>query len=253
MDVIDPFLLLDELGPVALPPGNHGFPDHPHRGFETVTYVLEGEAKHKDSQGNEGSLGPGSVQWMTAGSGVLHSEMLNPGAIHLFQLWVNLPKKDKMIRPGYQELKPEAIPSAQSGDGKVRVKVIAGEALGVHAKIETRTPILYLHYEVEPGGSVEQSVPAGFQGFIYVSDGEAQFDGSKRAVRGDVAILSQDGDSIEIRNPATATKKLSFLLIAGVPLKEPVARYGPFVMNTKEEIMQAFSDYRSGRFGEIAS
>src|SRR5689334_15533198 len=162
----DPFLLLDEMGPMDLGPGEaQGAPDHPHRGFETVTYVLSGDLEHKDSRGHAGRLRPGDVQWMTAGAGVVHSEMPTAeftrlgGRMHGFQLWVNLPARDKMTKPHYQEIPSGQIPKATSTDGLVEVTVIAGEALGQKAVIETRTPIVYLHYRIQPGGSISQTVP----------------------------------------------------------------------------------------------
>jgi hypothetical protein len=255
----DPFLLLDEMGPMDLGPGEaKGAPDHPHRGFETVTYMLSGEMEHKDSRGHAGRLTPGDVQWMTAGAGVVHSEMPSAeferkgGRMHGFQLWVNLPRRDKMITPRYQEIPGSQIPKATSSDGLVTVTVIAGEALGQKAVIETRTPIIYLHYRIKPGGAVTQQVPGAYSAFAYVIDGEGKFgaDG-ERAVDGQMVLLAQDGDEVRIENPADAAATLEVLLIGGSPLNEPVARYGPFVMNTREEVYQAIEDYQSGKMGEI--
>ena len=255
----DPFLLLDEMGPMDLAPGEaKGAPDHPHRGFETVTYMLSGRMEHKDSQGNAGRLGPGDVQWMTAGAGVVHSEMperefaLRGGRMHGFQLWVNLPARDKLTRPRYQEIPAEGIPVAASEDGLVTVRVIAGEALGARAVIETHTPIFYLHYTLKPGGSVTQPVPEGFNVFAYVVEGEGRFGSDSRAARdGRMVIFNPDGEEARVENPSDATEDLNVLLIGGRPLGEPVARYGPFVMNTEAEIHQAFDDFRSGRMGSI--
>jgi len=255
----DPFLLLDEMGPMEARPGEaKGAPDHPHRGFETVTYMLSGEMEHKDSRGHAGSLRPGDVQWMTAGAGVVHSEMPSAefnragGRMHGFQLWVNLPKRDKMIKPRYQEIPGSQIPRATSADGLVSVTVIAGEALGQKAAIETRTPIIYLHYRIKPGGSVVQYVPRDYNGFAYVIDGEGKFGAEReRAADGQMVLLAPDGDEVRIENPSDATGTLEVLLIAGLPLNEPIARYGPFVMNTREEIYQAIEDYRDGKMGEI--
>lgn len=255
----DPFLLLDELGPIELKPGQaKGAPDHPHRGFETVSYVIEGSLEHKDSQGRSGKLGPGDVQWMTAGAGVVHSEMPAQefadigGRVHGLQLWVNLPRRDKMIQPRYQEISASHIPIAQTEDGSVRVKVIAGEALGVRAAIETRTPIMYLHFTLQPGATIVQSVPKEYNAFAYVIDGEGLFGEEKeRGLDAQMIMFAQDGSEVTIANRSDATSPLSVLLIAGVPLNEPVVRYGPFVMNTEAEIVQAFEDYRSGRMGSI--
>ena len=255
----DPFLLLDEMGPMEVGPGEaKGAPDHPHRGFETVTYMLSGEMEHKDSRGHAGSLRPGDVQWMTAGAGVVHSEMPSAefdragGRMHGFQLWVNLPKRDKMMKPRYQEIPSSQIPTATSADGLVSVTVIAGEALGQKAVIETRTPIIYLHYRIKPGGSVVQYAPRDYNAFVYVIEGEGRFGAEKEhAADGQMVLLAPDADEVRIENPSDAKATLEVLLIAGSPLNEPIARYGPFVMNTREEIYQAIEDYRDGKMGEI--
>jgi len=255
----DPFLLLDEMGPMEVAPGEaKGAPDHPHRGFETVTYLLSGDMEHKDSRGHAGRLRPGDVQWMTAGAGVVHAEMPSDefmrtgGRMHGFQLWVNLPQRDKMMKPRYQEIPNARIPKATSTDGLVRVTVIAGEAMGQKAVIETRTPIIYLHYKIKPGGAITQPVPGGYNAFAYVVEGAGLFGAEgERAVAGQMVLFAQDGDEVRIENPSDAKTTLEVLLIAGIPLNEPVARYGPFVMNTEAEIRQAFADYQQGRMGGI--
>jgi redox-sensitive bicupin YhaK (pirin superfamily) len=255
----DPFLLLDELGPVDLKPGQaKGAPDHPHRGFETVTYVLEGRLEHKDSQGHAGILSAGDVQWMTAGAGVVHSEMPESeftrtgGRMHGIQLWINLPQSDKMISPRYQEIPAHQIPVAQTEDGSVTVRVIAGEALGAKAVIETRTPIIYLHFTLQAGATIVQPVPENYSAFAYILDGSGLFGAEhERGEDGQMVIFAQDGEDITITNSINAQQPLNFLLIAGVPLNEPVVRYGPFVMNTEAEIIQAIDDYRNGRMGSI--
>jgi hypothetical protein len=257
----DPFLLLDEMGPMDVAPGEaKGAPDHPHRGFETVTYLLSGDMEHKDSRGHAGRLRPGDVQWMTAGAGVIHAEMpakefmREGGRMHGFQLWVNLPKQDKMMNPRYQEIPNAQIPKATSADGLVMVSVIAGEAMGEKAVIETRTPIIYLHYMIKPGGVVTQAVPDAYNAFAYVVDGEGLFGAeSEHATDSQMVIFAQDGNKVRIENPADAKAPLELLLIAGVPLNEPVARYGPFVMNTEAEIRRAIEDYSQGRMGAINS
>jgi len=257
----DPFLLLDEMGPMDVGPGQgKGAPDHPHRGFETVTYLLSGEMEHRDSSGHAGRLTPGDVQWMTAGAGVVHSEMPSRefmrtgGRLHGFQLWVNLPKHEKMMKPRYQEIPAARIPTAQSADGLVTVNVIAGEAMGEKAVIETRTPIIYLHYRIAPGGVATQSVPSGFNAFAYVIDGAGLFGAElEQAGDGQMVLFAQDGDEVRMENPADAAAALEVLLIGGLPLHEPVARYGPFVMNTKAEIYQAIEDYQAGRMGTIVA
>jgi redox-sensitive bicupin YhaK (pirin superfamily) len=255
----DPFLLLDEMGPKDWKPREAlGAPDHPHRGFETVTYMIEGKFEHKDSRGNSGKLGPGDVQWMTAGAGVVHSEMPEKeflrtgGKLHAFQLWVNLPQRDKMIKPRYQDILSANIPVAQAEDSTIRVKVIAGEALGAHAVIETRTPILYLHFTLHPGAKIIQPVPSAYNTFAYIINGEGIFGTSKQfAKRGQMVIFAKDGKMIIISAPENVKSSLDVLLIGGMPLNEPVARYGPFVMNTKAEIYQAIDDYQNGRMGII--
>jgi hypothetical protein len=255
LDHFDPFLLFDHMGPIELAPGQaRGFPDHPHRGFETVTYILEGALEHRDSAGNHGVLGPGDVQWMTAGGGVVHSEMPTAGLrerggrLHGFQLWVNLPRRDKMMHPRYQDVPAERIPVRERSG--VRVKVIAGEALGGRAVIETRTPIFYLHFTLAPGARVAQPAPPDHHAMAYVFSGEAEV-GTRTAREGDLVLFASDGDGVELSVGADAPAPADVLLIGGVPLREPVARYGPFVMNTREEIQQAVLDYQSGKLGRI--
>ena len=251
---LDPFLLLDEMGPADYGPGEAaGAPDHPHRGFETVTYMLEGEFEHEDSAGHRGALKPGDVQWMTAGAGIVHSELPakrireEGGCVHGFQIWVNLPAKLKMTRPRYQEVPAEKIPTAQTADALAKVRVIAGEALGVRAVIDTHTPIVYQDWTIEPGADVTVEVSPK-RALVYVFGGAVLLGAQGREVKdGQLAVLGE-GDAVRIRGSAEAAR---LLLLAGVPCAEPVARYGPFVMNTKEEIAQAVRDYQSGKMGEI--
>lgn len=255
LEDFDPFLLLDQMGPMDVAPGAaRGFPPHPHRGFETVTYLLSGEMQHRDSWGNHGILGPGDVQWMTAGSGLVHSELpgeslvRDGGRLLGFQLWINLPRKDKMIPPRYQDTASARIPEVANADGSVRVKVIAGEAMGTRGVIETRIPVLYLHLMLKPGAEFATQVPKSENAFVYVVEGAARF-GSTRAEASQVALLDHGGDAVGMVNPGTDT--LSALLIAGEPIGEPVARYGPFVMNSKEEVWRAVEDYREGKMGTL--
>jgi len=256
LDHFDPFLLLDEMGPMDLGPGEaKGAPDHPHRGFETVTYLLSGRMEHGDSRGNRGRLGPGDVQWMTAGSGVVHSEMPETefasrgGRMHGFQLWVNLPRRDKMMTPRYQEVPAARIPVGRSEDGRVVARVIAGEALGARAVIDTRTPIVYLDLTLAPGAVHEQAVPEGFNAFAYVVEGHGRFGASgTEAGAHDLVLFSGDGDAVRIE-AREGGESLRVLLVAGQPLGEPVARAGPFVMNTRAEVVQAFEDFQAGRLG----
>jgi redox-sensitive bicupin YhaK (pirin superfamily) len=252
---IDPFLLLDELGPTNLAPGAaRGFPPHPHRGFETVTYLLSGEMQHRDSWGNHGVLRAGDVQWMTAGSGLIHSELpgetlvRDGGLLHGFQLWVNLPKRDKMLKPRYQDTPSARIPVASSPDGSVQVKVIAGESLGVRGVIDTRIPILYLHATLAPNAEFVQAVPQSANTFLYNVSGAGEVSGT-RVLGGEIAVLDRSGETIRIKNVGVGN--LSLLLVAGEPIGESVVRYGPFVMNSKEEIVQATDDYRNGRMGTL--
>jgi redox-sensitive bicupin YhaK (pirin superfamily) len=255
---VDPFLLLDHLGPVTWGPGEGiGAPDHPHRGFETVTYLLSGEMQHKDSAGHRGRLGPGDVQWMTAGAGVVHSElpsdafMKNGGTLHGLQIWVNLPARDKMMPPRYQDIPASRIPEAASADGRVKVRVIAGESLGKSAVIETRTPIVYLHFTIQPGGAITQPVPENFNALAYVIRGELRAGDERRAVREGELARFGGGDAVRLAADDTAAEPADLLLLAGQPLNEPVERYGPFVMNTRQEIIQAIRDYNEGRLGKI--
>ena len=258
LEDIDPFLLLDHMGPIVIEPGEPlGFPEHPHRGFETVTYLLDGQIEHKDSFGNRGLLEAGDVQWMTAGSGLVHSEMparelvRTGGRLEGFQLWVNLPRRDKMTPPRYQELKSAGIPRATSARGDVQVRVIAGESLGARGAIESRTPILYLHLTLEPDATHLQAVPESFNAFAFVIRGQAQFSGhTEPQGPGRVVVFAKDGEEISISNPSSEPVEL--LLIAGEPIGEPVERYGPFVMNTRDEIMKAFRDFREGKMGTIS-
>ncbi len=256
---IDPFLLLDEMGPVEYAPGEAvGAPDHPHRGFETVTYLLEGDWEHEDSAGHRGHLGAGGVQWMTAGAGVVHSELPSRrireqgGKVHGFQIWVNLPRRDKMMAPRYQEIPAERLPERTSDDGLATVRLLAGEALGGRAVIETRTPVLLHDWTLRPGAEVEVPVPADHQAFVYVFGGALRAGPEGREVRDGQAALLGGGDTLRLSVPADAHEPARLLLLGGVPLREPVARYGPFVMNTPEEIHQAIVDFQAGRLGGIA-
>ena len=246
LDMVDPFLLLDEFRSDAADDYIAGFPEHPHRGFETVTYMLAGHMRHGDNHGNQGDLGPGSVQWMTAGRGILHSEMPQQenGLMWGFQLWVNLPAKDKMAAPRYQDIGPDRIPVVHPQEG-VEVKVIAGELFGVAGPVAgIATAPVYLDIAVQPGAQLEVPLPEGHSGFAYVFDGDdAQVAGDVLR-RSELAVLSK-GDAVRIGG---REKPARVLLVAGKPLGESVARYGPFVMNTPEEIHQAIADFRAGKF-----
>ncbi|KAL6060893.1 Pirin [Balamuthia mandrillaris] len=236
---VDPFLMLDEF--FVQPPA--GFPDHPHRGFETVTYMLEGKFKHKDNKGHAGTIGPGDLQWMTAGRGIIHSEMpATEGVNHGLQLWINLAAKHKMTEPQYQELLAADIPVAR--EEGVLVRVIAGESCGVKAEVRTRTPTMYLDVEMEEGATFQQHIPSEYRGFVYVLSGEGKFGAAETSGSSGKCLVLSEGNNLSIK----ADKELRFVILAGQPLNEPIAKYGPFVMNTKEEIRQAFIDYQTGRF-----
>ena len=260
LDMIDPFLMLDEMGPIAYGPGEAlGAPDHPHRGFETITYLVEGAVEHHDSVGHHGVIAPGGVQWMSAGSGVVHREMptaeirRDGGRVHGFQIWLNLPRALKMSPPRYQERDASQIPTVSSPDGLATVTVIAGEAMGAKASISTHIPIHYHHWRLQPGARVETALPAGLGAFVYVFDGEVRVGADDQpATDGQVAMLT-DGDTLTLSVPADAAKGAQLLLLAGAPIGEPVARYGPFVMNEPREIHEAIADFQAGRMGRIAA
>ncbi|KAJ1736072.1 hypothetical protein LPJ61_000215 [Coemansia biformis] len=263
LDYADPFLMLDHLGPVHYAPGEAvGAPDHPHRGFETVTYILEGGFEHRDSHGNHGVLKPGWVQWMTAGSGVVHSEMptdellKNGGTFHGFQIWVSLPAKDKMIRPRYQDVPPEDIPWFESADKSTKIKVIAGQVEGVQATIDTHTPIYYL--DLRTTGKYSLAIPEGMDVMVYNYHPAPILVGQEktRVSEGQLAVVNTHGRSVdfEVANAAEEDpekREARVLVLAGTPIREKVARHGPFVMNTEEEIYQAMADVRAGSFGSI--
>jgi len=250
LDMLDPFLMLDEFRSDSASDYIGGFPNHPHRGFETVTYMLAGRMRHHDNQGNSGLLTPGSVQWMTAGRGIVHSEMpeQEDGLMWGFQLWVNLPASDKMSAPRYQDIAPERIPLIDAAPG-VRVRVLAGrfgETSGPVSGIAVAP--LYLDVELAAGAEVVADIPAGHNAFAYVYAGAADLgpaDARRRVTRGDLAVLEREGDTLQIANGDAATR---LILVAGKPLDEPVAKYGPFVMNTQAQIGEAIRDYQAGRF-----
>jgi redox-sensitive bicupin YhaK (pirin superfamily) len=246
---LDPFLMLDEFGSDR--PGDYlaGFPSHPHRGFETVTYMLDGRMRHKDNHGNEGLLTPGSVQWMTAGRGLVHSEMpeQEEGLMRGFQLWINLPAKDKMCAPQYQEFDAARIPSVAVAEG-VGAKVIAGTIPTPSGDVvgpvsQPATDPSYFDLSLAAGAAFEHALPAGHNVFAYVYEGEVAVEGAAVA-RGELVVFGA-GDAVRIEGRAPASR---LILVAGRPIGEPVARYGPFVMNTQAEIMQAVRDFQAGRF-----
>jgi redox-sensitive bicupin YhaK (pirin superfamily) len=243
---LDPFLMLDEFGSDDPKAYIAGFPTHPHRGFETVTYMLAGRMRHRDNAGNEGLLGPGSVQWMTAGRGILHSEMpeQDEGLMQGFQLWVNLPAKDKMTAPRYQDIAADRVPTAQLGGG-ASAKVLAGEIAGVRGPVDPgETQPIFLDITLTAGGEARVPLPEGHNAFVYVYEGEITVgDPGEPLARGRIGVLSA-GDEVTLSSKVGAR----LILVAGKPLREAVAKYGPFVMNTEAELRQAFADFRAGKF-----
>lgn len=244
---LDPFLMLDAFGSDKAGDYIAGFPEHPHRGFETVTYMLTGNMRHRDSAGHEGSITNGGVQWMTAGRGVIHSEMpeQNEGLMEGFQLWLNLAAKDKMSAPWYRDIPAEDVPRFTLESGAT-VQVIAGSSHGVAGAVQRDvTEPLYLDIELPAGATFEQALPAGHNAFLYVFRGEVVVEG-KAVPQARMAILdnAQAADGVRIK----AAQPSRLLLIAGRPLNEPIAQYGPFVMNTQAEVFQAVEDFRNGKF-----
>jgi redox-sensitive bicupin YhaK (pirin superfamily) len=251
---LDPFLLLDEFGTDKAEDYIAGFPDHPHRGFETVTYMLDGRMRHRDNHGTEGVLVPGSVQWMTAGRGLVHSEMpeQQQGRMRGFQLWLNLPGREKMTPPKYQEFGSERIPTATPSKG-VRAKVIAGRVNGAQGPIsQPATDPTYLDLEIEPGGEFVQQLASDYAAFLYVFEGAVRVGAKATAstIKAQELAVLGEGEEIRIEGLAAGSdgKAARAILVAGRPLREPVARYGPFVMNTREEVLQAVQDFQSGKF-----
>jgi redox-sensitive bicupin YhaK (pirin superfamily) len=244
---LDPFLMLDAFGSDKAGDYIAGFPEHPHRGFETVTYMLAGRMRHRDSAGNEGLVTNGGVQWMTAGRGVIHSEMpeQDEGLMEGFQLWLNLPASDKMRAPWYRDIPAEQVPRFALESGAL-VQVIAGSSHGVDGAVQRDgTEPLYLDIDLPAGATFEQPLAAGHNAFLYVFRGEVVVEG-KAVPQARMAILDNAKDADGVRIKATAPTRL--LLIAGRPLNEPIAQYGPFVMNTQAEVFQAVEDFRAGRF-----
>ncbi len=254
-DHFDPFLLLDEVGPVTYGPGEAiGAPEHPHRGFETVTYMLHGAVEHRDSTGAVGVIRPGAVQWMTAGSGILHSElptedMVRRGGLnHGFQIWVNLPAADKMTPPRYQGFEAEEFTRVALPEGGM-LRVLAGTVAGHVGPVETSIPITYAHVTLAPGDVVEWEVADGETALAHVFDGAVDVSGTL-AESGQLVVHERSSGVVRVSVPADRDGA-EILLLGGRPIDEPIARYGPFVMNTSEEIVQAVEDFNAGRLGSI--
>jgi redox-sensitive bicupin YhaK (pirin superfamily) len=242
---LDPFLMLDVFRSDQPQEYIGGFPNHPHRGFETVTYMIVGRMRHQDSGGNTGHLGPGAAQWMVAGSGLIHSEFpeQEAGLLEGFQLWLNLPAKNKMTPPAYRDIPAERIPEATLAGG-VRLRVIAGECAGIPGAVSRPdTEPVFADIHLPAGGVFKTALPLGHNAFVYVYRGEIQFAG--QTVRAtELAILANEGEGVVI----AASQAAQVILVAGRPLGEPVVQHGPFVMNTAEQIEEALADYRAGRF-----
>ncbi|HEX7986003.1 MAG TPA: pirin family protein [Duganella sp.] len=246
---LDPFLMLDNFGSDQASDYLAGFPSHPHRGFETVTYMLEGRMRHRDSSGNEGLLTNGGVQWMTTGRGVIHSEMpeQEEGMMSGFQLWLNLPAKDKMRDPWYRDFNGDEVPVFSTENG-ARVKVIAGSSHGVDGAVQREvTEPIYIDVDLPAGASFSQALPEGHNAFIFAYRGAVRV-GDKDVASGKMAILANTAGADGVNVHATDASR--FILVAGKPLNEPIAQYGPFVMNTQAEVFAAVEDFRAGKLGE---
>ena len=257
----DPFILLDHMGAVDYAPGEaKGAPDHPHRGFETVTYMIDGELEHRDSNGGGGLITDGATQWMTAGAGIVHSEMpteqivAKGGLFHGVQLWVNLPRTDKWAPPQYQDLEADQTVLLASEDGGAVLRLIAGDLAGHRGPGSTRTPIAYAHATVSPGARLEVPWRPDFNALVYVLAGRGLAGADRRPIEeGQLAVMGP-GDLVTISGsppPDSRSPALEILLLGGRPIREPVAWHGPFVMNTREEIIQAIEDFHAGRMGSI--
>jgi redox-sensitive bicupin YhaK (pirin superfamily) len=253
---VSPFLMLDYAGPQYFEPTDHprGVGEHPHRGFETVTIVYEGVVAHRDSAGNAGVIGPGDVQWMTAASGIVHEEFHEKefakagGTLHAIQLWVNLPRAEKMSAPGYQTILNVDIPAIELEDGAGRLRVIAGSFLGHKGPAHTFTPVELYDLQLKAGKGAALSLPEGHNTSIFVLQGRASANGSQQAGEAELIVSKREGSKVVIE----AHEDSRILVMAGAPIEEPIARYGPFVMNTKAELIQAVNDYNAGKMGHLA-
>jgi quercetin 2,3-dioxygenase len=257
---LDPFIHMDQMGEVDYGPGEpRGTAWHPHRGFETVTYMIDGVFEHKDSTGGGGLITNGDTQWMTAGGGILHIErppeslVETGGLFHGIQLWVNLPSKDKLVTPRYQDIRSEKVTLLSSPDGGALARIIAGDVAGHPGPGITHTPIALVHATVAPSGRLELPWPQQFNALVYALSGRGSIAGDTPLAAGQLAVLGA-GDAITIAADQTQdnhTPNLDVLILGGQPIREPVAAYGPFVMNTREELVEAFEDFRAGRLGQI--
>ncbi|BFU94718.1 MAG: putative Quercetin 2,3-dioxygenase [Nitrospira sp.] len=253
---LSPFLLLDYMGPEYFPPTDQrlGVGEHPHRGFETVTIMYQGKVAHRDSTGSGGVIGPGDVQWMTAASGIVHEELHEEefakrgGTLEGIQLWVNLPKSSKMSKPGYQTLVNEEIPTVDLGQGAGRLRVIAGEFRGQKGPAQTFSPVHLYDLRLNGGHSIDLSLPEGFNTSVFLLHGRVVINGTQSAGEAELALFGRSGERITLE----AKEDSVMLVLGGEPIDEPIARYGPFVMNTQAELVQAVNDYRAGRMGHLS-
>jgi len=253
---VSPFLMLDYAGPQYFSPTDHprGVGEHPHRGFETVTIVYEGVVAHRDSAGNSGVIGPGDVQWMTAAAGIVHEEMhekefaKNGGTLHAIQLWVNLPAADKMSRPGYQTLLNRDIPVVELESGNGRVRVIAGTFAGVRGPAKTFTPVHLYDVQLKAGAHQEFNLPDGYNTALFLLQGTVKTNGAQELREAGLAVYGGQGTSIAV----DAAEDSRLLVMSGEPIDEPIARYGPFVMNRREELVQAVQDYQASKMGHLS-
>ncbi|MDU7371321.1 MAG: pirin family protein [Klebsiella michiganensis] len=252
---LSPFLLLDYAGPHHFPAGTgkRGVGEHPHRGFETVTVVYSGEVEHRDSTGRGGVIGPGDVQWMTAGAGILHEEFHSAeftrtgGELKMIQLWVNLPAKDKMTQPGYQSITADVIPDVELPNNAGHMRVIAGRYEDIVGPAHTFSPLNVWDLQLNQSQEITLHQPAGWSTALVVLEGEVVVNGEGSAREGQLVVLSQKGEALHL----SASSNAKVLLMASEPLQEPIVGYGPFVMNTKAQIAEAVRDFNSGRFGQI--
>jgi quercetin 2,3-dioxygenase len=261
LDQLDPFIHLDQMGEVEYAPGEpKGTPWHPHRGFETVTYMIDGTFEHQDSQGGGGTITNGDTQWMTAGSGLLHIEkppealVMSGGLFHGFQLWVNLPSKDKFLAPRYQDLRAGEVKLVRSPDGGSLLRIIAGDVGGHQGPGSTHTPITMVHATLSPGAQLRLPWRADFNSLVYVLSGKGVFGIQRRPAEKGQLVVFGSGDQITIAADAvqeSRSPELEVLILGGKPIGEPVAWYGPFVMNTRTELIQAYEDFQAGRLGVI--
>lgn len=253
---LDPFLMLDYMAPWQLHPTEHprGVDVHPHKGFETVTLVWEGVLAHADSTGATGTLQPGDVQWMTAGAGILHKEYHDwdfsrkGGTMHMAQLWINLPAAAKNLPPNYQDIRSASIPEVPFNDGKLRARIIAGSLQGVTGPARTQTPLHIFDVWAAPGASCKMEIPEGQHAALVLLQGTIEVGGATILREGQLAVLQPEASDLYIET----NNDVHLLLLSGVPLNEPIAAFGPFVMNTQEEIQEALRAYRSGAFGQLA-